>query len=144
MRSSRKSIFVPKNPSKYRGQVRNIVCRSSWEKIFCVWLDRNPAVLEWSSEEIIVPYYSPVDGQSHRYFVDFWLKYVDQDGAVQEKLVEIKPYEQCIPPTSKFSRGFEEKLKTYAVNQAKWEAASEYAKQRGWTFQVVTEKNLGI
>ena len=32
----------------------------------------------------------------------------------------------------------------YAKNQAKWEAADEWCKDRGYEFKVFTEKELGI
>jgi hypothetical protein len=145
MRSTKKYKFRPRNPQKYRGDVNNIVCRSSWEKIFCVWCDRNPQVIKWSSEETVVPYYSPVDGQQHRYFVDFWIRYVDQSGAEREKLIEVKPMSQCMKPTgNKFSKGFDEKMRTWAVNQAKWESATKFAADQGMEFQLVTERELGI
>ena len=145
MRSTRKSRFKPQNPQKYRGDVNSIVCRSSWEKIFCVWCDRNPAVIKWSSEEVIIPYFSPADGKEHRYFVDFWIEYLDVEGKSKQKLIEVKPMSQCMRPAgSKFSKGYDEKLRTWAVNQAKWETAEKFATARNMEFQVVTERELGI
>ena len=38
------------------------------------FLDSDPRIIEWSSEEIVVPYISPVDNRTHRYFVDFYVK----------------------------------------------------------------------
>jgi hypothetical protein len=32
----------------------------------------------------------------------------------------------------------------YGKNQAKWKAAREYCADRGWNFQIMTEKQLGI
>ena len=32
----------------------------------------------------------------------------------------------------------------YAKNQAKWEAAEDFCKDRKWQFQILTEKELGI
>jgi hypothetical protein len=29
-------------------------------------------------------------------------------------------------------------------NQAKWEAANEFARDRGWEFKIITEKELGL
>ncbi len=34
--------------------------------------------------------------------------------------------------------------KTYAMNQAKWEAADQWCKDRKIEFKIVTEKELGI
>ena len=40
-----------------------------------VYCDNNPNILEWGSEEIIIPYKSPLDKKVHRYFPDFFIKY---------------------------------------------------------------------
>jgi hypothetical protein len=102
-------------------------------------------VIKWSSEEVVVPYFSPVDGREHRYFVDFWIEYLDVEGKPRQKLIEVKPLVQCIKPTgSRFSKGYEEKLKTWVINQAKWETAERWAASRNMEFQVVTERELGI
>jgi hypothetical protein len=31
---------------------------------------------------------------------------------------------------------------TWGVNEAKWKAAQEYCLDRGWVFQIMTEKQL--
>ena len=59
-----------KNSSKYRGDINNIIYRSLWEKVVFQWCDKNPKVKQWSSEEIVIPYYYEVDKKYHRYFVD--------------------------------------------------------------------------
>ena len=111
-----------------------------------VWCDRNINVEEWGSEEIIIPYISPVDGRVHRYFPDFFIKYKDVGGKTRSSLIEIKPMRQCVPPpkpkrqTKKYlNEAFE-----YAKNQAKWKAAEDYCADRMWEFKVMTEKELGI
>lgn len=139
-------LFKPKNPSKYIGTLP-IVFRSHWEMKTFRYLDAHPAVLEWSSESVIVPYRSPLDQQVHRYFVDVFFKVQDSQGQVKSFLVEIKPYAQTQLPTTKPTtpRKYNKLLAesaTYAVNQAKWEAAKAYATARDWTFVVVTEKDL--
>jgi hypothetical protein len=109
--------------------------------VFC---DTADSVLEWSSEEIVVPYISPVDGMPHRYFVDFWIKTKTPEGIVC-KLVEIKPEKQSIqpvPPAKGVSRRYINEVKTYAINKSKWDAASEFCKKRNWEFVVLTEKHL--
>lgn len=136
--------FAPKNPQKYVGDRTKITFRSRWEKIFMVFLDQNPAVLKWASEEVVVPYISPVDGQSHRYFVDFWMKFVSRDGEIKEKLVEVKPFGQTEPPKNRHARSYKEQVETYMVNRAKWDAAEKYAASRKMDFQLVTENELGL
>ena len=109
-----------------------------------VWLDKNPKVLKWSSEEVIIPYHSPVDGQMHRYFVDFFVRFLGKDGIVKEKLIEIKPHGQTIQPRNKHGKNYQSQVETYVINQAKWEAATKYAKSRNMEFQVLTEHHLGL
>lgn len=138
------------NPQKYKGDLSNVVNRSSWERIFCKWCDTNPAIIEWGNETVIIPYIKPTDGEVHRYYMDFWLKVKDKTGKIDTYLVEIKPKVQCFPPDySKRRRKpkkevINEEITTYAVNQAKWRAAREYARKRGWKFMVITEEQLGI
>ena len=67
--------FKPKNPQKYAGDPSNIIYRSSWECRVMDWLDKNDDILSWGSEEIAIPYISPADGRSHRYYPDFIVKF---------------------------------------------------------------------
>ena len=61
-----------------------------------IYCDTNEKILEWGSEEIIVPYRSPVDNRYHRYFPDFYVKVKDKNGKIKKMIIEIKPYKQCI------------------------------------------------
>ena len=138
--------FSPTNPNKYNGDHTNIVFRSSWELSFMRWLDMNPDVDTWVSEETVIPYISPVDDKQHRYFVDFKVKF--KNGKVL--LIEIKPDHQTKKPVAKKGKKRSTLLleaQTYGVNWAKWKAAERYAEDRGWKFAVFTEhtlKGLGI
>ena len=69
-----KGKFLPNNRKKYKGDINNIVYRSLWERKFMVYCDENNDITEWGSEELIVPYISPLDGKRHRYFPDFYIK----------------------------------------------------------------------
>ena len=95
---SYKGKYKIKNLKKYRGDPTKITYRSLWEKKFMNYCENNPMVIEWSSEEIIVPYRSPIDGKRHRYFPDFWIRVKAADGTISETLIEIKPKSQCSPP----------------------------------------------
>ena len=66
--------YRPKNPIKYKGDPTNIVFRSSWELKAMKYFDLNENVLKWQSEELAVPYKSPIDGRWHRYFPDFLIE----------------------------------------------------------------------
>ena len=141
-----KGRYLPKNPKKYKGNPKNIIYRSLWERKFMKYLDENPAVLEWSSEEVIVPYKSPLDNRMHRYFPDFYLKAKAPDGSIKEILVEVKPKKETVEPTKKkrITKQYITEVTTWAKNQAKWKAAEEYCADRGWEFQIMTEDHLGI
>lgn len=133
--------YKVKNPQKYAGDVTNVIYRSSWELKFLNWCDNNPHVLKFSSEEIIIPYVSPIDNRAHRYFVDF--KIVLSTGKTY--LIEIKPASQTVPPTgTRKTKRLLQETATYLVNQAKWNAAERFAKTRGWEFKVLTEYDIGL
>lgn len=123
--------------------------RSSWETRFALWCDRTPSIIEWSSEETIIPYKNEVDGQIHRYFVDFKIT-VATDKGDKTYLIEVKPFEQTQPPRvprSKSGRAFlqyQSQARTYVQNQCKWEAARAWAGKRGWEFKTITEYDLGL
>lgn len=147
MAESIKSKYRPSHPDKYKGNPNNIICRSSWERKFCVWCDLNESILEWGSEEFWIPYKSPVDNKIHRYFPDFITKVKDKDGHVTTYVIEVKPKKQTKPPNpnpSRKTKSWIREVKTYAVNQAKWKAADEFCKDRMMIFKVITEDELGI
>lgn len=133
-------MYKPKHPEKYRGDPNGIVYRSMWEKKCFMWADSSPNVKQWSSEEVVIPYYYEIDRSYHRYFVDMWIRF--EDG--KTLLVEIKPYKETqipVNPGKKTKRYLEESL-TYVKNQNKWKAAEKYAAERGWEFLVWTEHEL--
>lgn len=144
--------FRPKNPGKYMGDPTNIIYRSGWELRLMSYLDKHDSVLEWGSEELVIPYRSPIDGKIHRYYTDFIVKQINYQGIKETVVIEVKPKSQTIPPdmskkhTPKggLSRTFLNEVKTWGVNQAKWKAASDYCDDRGWKFQIMTEEQLGI
>lgn len=141
-----KGRFTPKNPKKYKGDPTNIIYRSLWERKVMVYLDENPNILEWGSEEIVIPYISPVDNRYHRYFPDFHVKAKTKDGSISTMILEVKPKAQTKEPTKKkrITKQYITEVTTWGVNQAKWKAATEYCLDRGWEFKLITEDHLGI
>jgi hypothetical protein len=141
-----KGKFRPKNPEKYKGNPTNIIYRSLWELRFMRHLDTHPSILQWASEEIIIPYVSPLDNRIHRYFPDFWLKIKDKTGTINTMLVEIKPFKQVKEPVrqDKITRRYINEVKTYGINSAKWKAAEKFCLDRNWQFKILTEKDLGL
>jgi hypothetical protein len=139
-----KGRYKPQNPQKYKGDPTTIYYRSSWERYFMKYCDETPGVIEWSSEEIVIPYISSVDKKQHRYFVDFWVKMKDKDGNITCKLIEIKPYKQTLKPVpgKKTTPKYIKEVKKWIINSNKWEAATNYCKEKNWEFLILTEKQL--
>lgn len=142
---SYKGRFRPKNPKKYKGDANNVIYRSNWELQVMKQLDLNPNVIWWASEELPIPYISPVDKKVHRYFPDFIVRTKRKDGQEQTTIIEVKPYKQTIEPTRKHkTKTYLAEVVQYAVNIEKWKAAELFCKEHGWKFQILTEKELGI
>lgn len=141
-----KGKYKLKKPEKYKGDMETITYRSSWERAAFLWAEKNSNVVEWSSEEVVIPYFDEGKGKARRYFIDLYLKF--NDGNVL--LVEIKPKTQTKPPKGgrgkKKSKVIEESM-TYITNSCKWQAAKAYANKKGWKFQIWDEavlKKMGI
>lgn len=141
-----KGIFRPTNPGKYKGNSSNIVYRSSWELKMMMLLDTHPEIITWSSEEVVIPYISPIDNRRHRYFMDFYVMKKNPDNTIEEMLIEVKPKAQTKPPKvqTKKTKRYITEVKTWGVNSAKWEAAERFCNARGWKFMIFTEDELGI
>ena len=93
-----KGRYNPQHPKKYKGDHHNIIYRSLWERKFMVYCDTNERILEWGSEEVIIPYLSPWDGKMHRYFPDFYIKVKQSTGKIKKFIIEVKPKNQTRPP----------------------------------------------
>lgn len=144
MKVTARGKYLPKNREKYNGNVDNIIYRSSWEHEFFKFLDNNPNVLRWASEEIAIPYIKPTDGRVHKYYPDFWVQYKNKSGEIITEIVELKPKAQTVQPKtvgkSKKQQLFE--TITYAINIAKWKAATEFCNKYGIKFRIVTELKM--
>ena len=137
--------YIPTNITKYRGDVNKIVYRSLWERRFMVYCDNTKEILEWGSEEVIIPYVSPLDGKLRRYFPDFYIKVRQKDKTIKKMIIEVKPKAQCGPPKTpkRKTQRFINEVRTWGVNQAKWESAIEWCKDRGMEFKILTEDHVG-
>lgn len=139
--ASYKGKFQPANPQKYRGDLKKITFRSSWEFLFARYCDLNDDIKQWSSEETVIGYYSTADGKHRRYFMDFWVLYADGT----QFLFEVKPFSQTVMPKphgNKKKGRFEKELYTWKVNVDKWKAAKKFADERKMNFKIITEKTL--
>ena len=140
-----KGRYFPTNPKKYRGNPNQIIYRSLWERKVMVYCDKNDAIIEWGSEEVIVPYLSPMDGKIHRYFPDFYMKVRQANGSTKKFIIEVKPKSQCKQPVKnpkrRTTKWFNE-VKTFAINQAKWKSAREFCEDKGMEFKIFTEDHI--
>ena len=142
---SYKGKYIPNNPKKYKVNPSQVIYRSLWERKVMVYCDRNDKVIEWGSEEVIVPYRSPWDGKIHRYFPDFYMKVEQKSGNVKKFLIEVKPKSQCKSPVKnrkRKTRNWYKQVKAWGINQAKWKSAEEYCKDKGMEFKILTEDHL--
>jgi len=145
MRSRYRGKFKIKNSQKYKGNPSNIIYRSLMELRFMKWCDSSEKILKWSSEEVVIPYISPIDNKRHRYFPDFLIQ-----TAKGWFLIEVKPQIESRPPKKKLveklnlkkKRRYMKSVRTWLVNEAKWNAAKKVCAVEGWTFEIFTEKQL--
>lgn len=137
--------FKPLNPEKYRGNINDIIFRSSYELAAFKFCDSEPAIIMWNSEEEIIPYMNPRTGRQSRYMMDLKIWTADPEtGELKITLVEIKPLTQTRPPRkgNKKDETYMRECATWAVNSAKWEATERYCAERGWAFVKWTEEEL--
>jgi len=137
--------FVPANRSKYMGDVTEIIYRSNWELKFLKYLDTTEKVKKYSSEPFFIPYYDPITKKVKKYFIDFLAIMTSEEGKDVTWLIEVKPKKFILKPkypkkeTIKSLSTFEHNYKQWLRNQYKFEAAKNYAKEKGWKFGLITE-----
>ena len=138
--------YLPENPKKYVGDSKNIIYRSLWERKFMRYCDLTESVDQWQSEEFWIPYISPLDKRVHRYFPDFIIKVKESTGQIKTYVIEVKPKRQTVEPRkkSRVTKSYIYECKTYAVNKAKWKAATEFCEDRRIEFKIITEDELGL
>jgi len=132
-----KGKYTVLNASKYSGS-GSPTFRSSWEQTFMQFCDNNPNVMAWASEPVKITYQNPLTGKVTAYVPDFIVVYRDAKGKKNAELIEIKPANQSNP---KFARGRAQQAQV-AVNYAKWDAATHWAKKRGMKFRVLNEGDI--
>ena len=148
----KQGIYNPINPEKViiaenKQNSGTIIYRSSWERIFMSWLDRTTSVIKWASEPFAIPYISPKDLKTHRYYVDFYFEGKALEGTIKY-LVEVKPLAETKPPippkkkTEKSMFNYQKRIETYHVNQAKWESAKKFCSENSLIFKIITEEEL--
>lgn len=130
-------IYKPNNPQKYIGN-KEPRFRSGWEQAFMKFCDNNDNILQWASEAISIPYRNPLSGKMTIYVPDFLIQYRTKDNLVRVELIEIKPKKQSILESKASARD----RAVVAVNYAKWDQATKWAKRNGMVFRVITEEDI--
>ena len=140
-----KGKFTPENPSKYAGDTSNIIYRSMWERRCMKYFDNNPSILQWASEEVVIPYYDTATKEVRRYFPDFLIKIKDKNGQEKTHLIEVKPSKDMRPPVGGMGKKKSTvlyEMKTYQMNRDKFAAARKWCDDRNIIFDIWTEKHL--
>ena len=142
MAKSYKGIYRPSYPKKYVGDPNRIVYRSLLERRFMLYCDRTEDVVNWASEEISIPYISPIDKKLHRYYPDFIVK----TAKGRKLIIEIKPYRQTAQPKApkRKTKAYLREQLEYIKNNAKWKEAKAFCEDKGFEFKIITEKELGV
>lgn len=139
--------FTPQFPQKYAGP-GPIIYRSSWERKFMIWCDTSEKVVVWSSEPVVIQYWSTPEGRSRDYYPDFYFKALQHDGSYKEYLVEVKPKAQITKPeppkknSKKALESYKFLAEQYLKNMDKYRAANEFCANRNWNFIVLTEDTI--
>ena len=136
MASFQQGVYSPKFPQKYVGKHRPRY-RSGWELTFMRMCDNHPNVIGWASEATRIPYRNPISGKQTNYVPDFFMVYVDKNGKKHAEIIEVKPKMQTLD----HAKSQAQKVQA-VVNEAKWEAARAWTKDKGMIFRVVTEDHL--
>ena len=112
--------------------------RSGWEFSFMKFCDTNDSVLQWASESIAIPYRHPLTGKMTQYIPDFLITYRTRNNQMRAELIEIKPKKQSVIESKMSSRD----RAIVAINYAKWDAATKWARRNGLVFRVITEQDM--
>ncbi len=163
---TKQGYYKPKNTDKYIGDPNLIVYRSSWEYSFCKWCDFSPSIRRWSSEPVKIPYYdriskldeckklgldpnNPKNWVVKNYNTDFWVEIDKGGGNIEKWFIEVKPKHKLkkpMPPKQNASlkeiKAFNRSAKEYIINEAKFAAINEWAKNKGCKFFIFTEDQL--
>ena len=129
--------YTIRNLEKYIGK-KTPTYRSSWEFAFMGFADNNPAIIQWASESIKIPYFNPVLGKQTIYVPDFLIVYVDANQKKHVELIEIKPLTET---TMESARTLKDKY-SVAINLAKWAAADAFCKANNMKFRVITQFDI--
>lgn len=118
--------------------------KSSLEMRAFKYADFNKFIKKWALEPFSIPYIKPTDNKRHRYYPDLFLefmngeKFIVEIKASSERTKPVPPMRKTVSTVQRYAKD----CLTYATNCAKWQAAEQFCKLRGYHFTVLTEKEL--
>lgn len=130
-------LYTIRNTTKYVGKGLPRY-RSSWEWAFMNFCDTNENIMQWASEPVRIPYRHPLTGKMTTYVPDFIVTYRGPNNTLRGELIEIKPKSQSLIEDKQSQRDRAQ----VAINYAKWDQATKWAKNNGLTFRVITEEQI--
>jgi hypothetical protein len=145
-------LYTILNPQKYIGDTdkNRIKYLSLWERNCMKFFDSSPSIIKWTAptgnKSLKIPYISPIDNKQHNYIPDFFVKVKTREGIEKKYLLEIKPSKQCempnLPKSGRKTRAYNERVKTYVINKAKWYFAEQWCQKFGYEFKILTEATI--
>lgn len=145
----RQGLYKPINPQKCINckDGKPIEFRSKLEFEYMHLMDKSDKVLSWGSETVWVPYAHPFKNRVAQYWTDFIVNTRDHGILVVEikPAKEIKAIHENIRPKMtgrKKKSTFLYESKMFEINKAKWIAAQDFCKAKGWKFIQLSEKDL--
>ena len=110
------------------------------------YCDHTEKVVEWSSEEIAIPYRSPKDNRYHLYFPDFYMKVRNTNGSIQSYLVESEPKAQVEGPqsSSKEDQTIPNGGRDLCHQPSEMGSSERILQGQLWQFKIITERELKV
>ena len=143
-KSALRGKYYLSHPEKNMKGSKFILFKSKLEAMFIRYLDNNPDILKWDYENPMntIPYFDPIQQRQRKYIVDF-VMWVRSGPIVQEVWVEIKSSGETVPPKKgRNTIKYNESVRTYVTNIAKWKMAAKICQAKGKIFRVITENEL--
>lgn len=137
-------VYTPVNLEKYKGKGLPQF-KSRLELKLMHYLDKSAAITEWCYEPFAIKYEdkSVLDankkGKIRKYYVDFTAT-IKNAGTIRKVWIEVKSINEV--SLSKKSLKNVNENQTYIKNMSKWVVAKKLAKQQGFEFMIVTDRDL--
>ena len=131
--------FFPRHPEKFTG-TEAPEFKSSLERSFMLYADKNPAIVQWGYENRVIKYLdqSSRPAKVRRYYVDFVCR-VRVGSQIKTVWVEIKPYCETVKPKSNANP---KTIMTWIKNTCNTQSARILAKSKNAEFRILTEREL--